>query len=58
METAKQMFIHRSTLLYRLQKIAELTGINISDPDTIFHLQLSFKLLQYEKHLNPGSISV
>ena len=54
METAKQMFIHRSTLLYRLHKIEELTGINLSDPDTIFHLQLSFKLLQYEKHLNPA----
>lgn len=52
METAKQMFIHRSTLLYRLHKIEELTGIDLSISDTIFHLKLSFKLLQYEEHLN------
>ncbi|NLI92520.1 MAG: hypothetical protein GX434_10045 [Peptococcaceae bacterium] len=52
MDTAKQMYIHRSTLLYRLNKIVELTCIDLDNPDTIFHLQLSFKLLEYEKHFS------
>ncbi|MGB9860106.1 MAG: PucR family transcriptional regulator [Moorellaceae bacterium] len=56
--TAKQMHIHRSALLYRLRKIEELTGVDLHNPDTIFHLQLSFKLLEHEKHfsMSPGKM--
>jgi PucR family transcriptional regulator, proline-responsive transcriptional activator len=50
MGTANQLHIHRSTLLYRLHKIEELTGINLDNPEILFHLQLSFKLLEYEKY--------
>ena len=43
--TANAMFIHRTTLTYRLEKILELTGVDLSDPDTRLYLQISIKLL-------------
>jgi DNA-binding PucR family transcriptional regulator len=33
--------VHRSTLKYRLQRIRDLTGYNLNDPDTHFNLQLA-----------------
>ena len=44
--TAQAMFIHRSTLTYRLEKMQELTGIDLADPDTRLYLQISIKLLE------------
>ncbi|UWG97786.1 helix-turn-helix domain-containing protein [Dehalobacter sp. DCM] len=52
MATVKQMYISRNTLLYRLNKIENLTNINLNDPDTLFHLQLTFKFMDYEKLMN------
>jgi hypothetical protein len=42
---AKQLFIHRGTLLYRLDKILEMTGIDLKDMNTVLYLLLSFRLL-------------
>jgi len=39
--TAKALSIHRSTLKYRLQRIRELTGYDLGDPETHFNLQLA-----------------
>ena len=39
--TAKALVVHRSTLKYRLQRIRELSGHNLNDPDTHFNLQLA-----------------
>jgi DNA-binding PucR family transcriptional regulator len=33
--------VHRSTLKYRLQRIRDLTGFDLSDPETQFNLQLA-----------------
>jgi DNA-binding PucR family transcriptional regulator len=33
--------VHRSTLKYRLQRIRELTGFELGDPETLFNLQLA-----------------
>ncbi len=46
-DTSAELFIHRSTLLYRLRRIQELTGIDLGDPDLRLYLQLSL-LLQPE----------
>ena len=43
---SKKLFIHRSTLLYRLERIQELTGIDFADPAERVRLQLSFYLYQ------------
>jgi DNA-binding PucR family transcriptional regulator len=36
--TALALSVHRSTLKYRLQRIREISGHNLADPDTSFHL--------------------
>lgn len=43
--TAKILNIHRNTLFYRLEKIHEITGVNIQTKETAFHLFLSFYYL-------------
>lgn len=39
--TAEALYIHRSTLKYRLQRIREIAGVDLNDPDTRFNLQLA-----------------
>jgi len=39
--TAHSLMIHRSTLRYRLQKIKDISGYNLADPNTRFNLQLA-----------------
>jgi len=43
-ETAERMMIHRSTLKYRLQRIRELTGYNLTDGSTRFDLHLATRI--------------
>ena len=46
--TAESLFIHRSTLLYRLDKIKEILQYELDDPDENFYLSFSFRLLEQE----------
>ncbi len=39
--TAAALSVHKSTLKYRLQRIRELTGLELNDPDVHFNLQLA-----------------
>ena len=39
--TSRALSVHRSTLKYRLQRIRELTGFELGDPETHFNLQLA-----------------
>jgi sugar diacid utilization regulator len=39
--TAKSLVVHRSTLKYRLKRIREISGHNLSDPEIFFNLQLA-----------------
>lgn len=49
-ETSRFLFIHRNTLLYRLDKIENLLGYSINTPEKILGLQLAIKFLkEYEK---------
>ncbi|MCF0229139.1 MAG: helix-turn-helix domain-containing protein [Parasporobacterium sp.] len=43
-EVSRKLNIHRSTLMYRLDRIAELTASDPNDPDERFHMMLSFRL--------------
>ena len=49
---ARCLNIHRSTLLYRVQKIEKIMDIKLDDPDTLFHIMLSLKLKEYMKIYN------
>ncbi|MGB3633109.1 MAG: helix-turn-helix domain-containing protein [Rubrobacteraceae bacterium] len=39
-ETADRLFLHRNSLLYRLERIQELTGLDLKEPDSRLALQL------------------
>lgn len=39
-ETADRLFLHRNSLLYRLERIQELTGLDLKRPDARLALQL------------------
>lgn len=43
-EAAARLNLHRNSLLYRLRRIREITGLDLDDPDTRFALQLAFRV--------------
>lgn len=43
-QTAARLHIHRNTLTYRLERIANITRLDLDDPDARFSLQLALKL--------------
>lgn len=45
-ETAQALTVHRSTLKYRLQRIRDLTGLDLNDAETNFNLQLATRAWQ------------
>lgn len=46
-ETASVLSIHTNTVSYRIKRLHELFGIDLSDADTLFSIMLSFKLLDF-----------
>jgi purine catabolism regulator len=50
-EAADQMFLHRNSMLYRLERIQKLTGLDLKDPDASLALRLG--LLALEKGEEP-----
>jgi len=47
LQTAEKLFIHRSTLMYRLDKIKRILGSDLTDPDELLYIALSLRLLDY-----------
>jgi hypothetical protein len=48
--TARELHIHRNTLLYRLNRITELFDLSFEDKRTALHLLNSFQLADLQKH--------
>lgn len=46
-EAARKTFVGRSTCIYRLQRIDEITGFNLQDHSTRLEAMIAFKLLDY-----------
>jgi sugar diacid utilization regulator len=46
-QTIKELNIHRSTLIYRLEKIQKITGLDTVNFDNQWYLLLSYKLLDH-----------
>ena len=42
-QTAEALFVHRNTLQYRMERIAEIAGIDLDNPETRLALQLALK---------------
>ncbi len=52
-ETARQLGLHRQTLNYRLQRIEEVTGCDLTDAQDRFALELSLRLYRLDSlHLD------
>lgn len=45
-KAAKELFIHRSTFLYRMAHIKELVQIDLEEPDQLLYLLLTYRLLE------------
>ncbi|MDZ5723690.1 PucR family transcriptional regulator [Acetobacterium sp. K1/6] len=45
-QTAKDLFIHRATIVYRLERIKEIGHTDLKNKDELLHLDLSFELIQ------------
>ena len=52
-QTAESLFVHRNTLLYRMDRIQELTGQDLNNADMRLALHLSLKLWQLRMDTNP-----
>ena len=54
--TSEALIIHRTTLQYRLEKIEQLTRLNLDSEDVRIYLMLSYKILNYVNtmHISPS----
>jgi purine catabolism regulator len=43
-QAAKSLYVHRNTLSYRLQRIAEITGLDLDDPEARLALQVALAI--------------
>ena len=48
---ATALFVHISTLKYRLRKIESILDVDLSDPEVCFNLRLAFKILTVKDRL-------
>ena len=48
-QTARDLFVHRSTFLYRLERIRTILGTDFSNPDEVLYLMLSFRFIDQEE---------
>lgn len=57
LKTKDILHIHRNTLVYRINKIQEITNIDLDDGETFFQLYFSFKGLEFIEHQTNRKIS-
>ncbi|HEY4600498.1 MAG TPA: helix-turn-helix domain-containing protein [Cerasibacillus sp.] len=48
--TAEKLFMHRSTLIYRLEKIEEILDVDLSNAETRFDLMMAYKLYDMKEN--------
>ncbi|MCR4586877.1 MAG: helix-turn-helix domain-containing protein [Lachnospiraceae bacterium] len=51
-ETSRQLFIHRNTLVYRIEKLKQNTGLDIRIFDDALTLQIALMVMNYMKYLD------
>ena len=50
-QTAKLLYMHRNSVIYRIARIRETLNMDLDDPDVRLRLLISFKILEL---LNPN----
>jgi purine catabolism regulator len=43
-KTSEELFVHRNTLSYRMERIAEITGLDLTNPDTALAVQIALRI--------------
>ncbi|MCR4960102.1 MAG: helix-turn-helix domain-containing protein [Lachnospiraceae bacterium] len=51
-QTAEQLYMHRNTIMYRLGKIEEMTGLNLRNFDDALTFKIALMVSNYIKHLD------
>ena len=51
-QTAKDLQIHRSTFLYRMERLQTLFGLDLSQRNSLLYILLSMKMLESSKTMN------
>lgn len=51
-ETARKLYVHRNTLLYRLEKLEKLTGLDIRVFDDALTIKIALMVMSYKKYLD------
>ena len=52
-QTAKQLFIHRNTLLYRLDRVRDVGQVDLDDAETRLQLQLALRAYELTRENKP-----
>ena len=47
--TANALHLHRNTLIYRIKKIENQTGYDLSDPNSILEIALALRIKKFLK---------
>ena len=53
-ETARQLYVHRNTLVYRIERIQESTGLNLRSFDDALTFKIALMVANYMKYLDSG----
>ena len=51
-ETARQLFVHRNTLVYRLEKLQKSTGLDIRSFDDALTFKIALMVVGYMRYMN------
>ena len=50
-ETARQLFVHRNTLVYRLEKLQKTTGLDIRVFEDALTFKIALMVVKYMKYM-------
>ncbi|MCR5419950.1 MAG: helix-turn-helix domain-containing protein [Lachnospiraceae bacterium] len=51
-ETSRQLFIHRNTLVYRIEKLQKATGLDVRVFDDALTFKIALMVVNYVRHMN------
>jgi carbohydrate diacid regulator len=51
-ETSRQLFVHRNTLVYRLEKLQKVTGLDVRSFDDALTFKIALMVVNYMKYLD------
>ena len=50
-ETSRQLFVHRNTLVYRIEKLEKMTGLDIRSFDDALTLKIALMVMDYMRYI-------